>query len=151
MLLHPYPDKNYRAKVFRYLKIWLLLGLLLSVFGIMYAVLGEAKAEARKLSLNNIMEYTKDVAKCVRKIQGISWDSNQEPNLAYYNVYRGEADTKEILEWSFLGNTEHTKEKRLFFKLGRDDRKKIYAYRVTAVDIHGTESEPSKIISCLKQ
>ena len=151
MLLHPYPDKNYVAKFIRYLKIWLLIGFLLGLFTMIYIILTPgAEVEAKKLSFNDIMGYTKEVARCLRNINSISWDSNQEPDLAYYNVYRGKLDKKELIEWTFLGNTEQSNDKRLSYQLGKEDRQNLYFYRVTAVDISGIESKPSKSISCLK-
>ena len=153
MILHHYPDKNYREKLLRYLKIWLLVGFLLGLILLVYAMTGGTdKAEAKKRpSFNEIIEYTQDVGRCVKTLKGLRWDSNTEPDLAYYNVYRGELDNKNLIDWKFLGNTEHTQESIIYYKLGKDDRKNFFFYRVTAIDLSGLESKPSEVFSCLNQ
>jgi len=70
----------------------------------------------------------------------LSWDQNEEEDLAGYRVWRREEGTEEI----HLLTQEPIKESA--YNDREVEKGKMYAYAVTAVDISGNESRVSKII-----
>ncbi len=66
------------------------------------------------------------------------WQSNREPDLAFYKIYRG----VDSLNFSYIGKANEN----MFTDKGLD-YDTTYYYYVTAVDNSGNESEPSSIVS----
>jgi len=73
----------------------------------------------------------------------LEWDSNTEPDMSHYNIYRSDDDGN---TWVLVGQTPHTGAgKETFVDEAIPDGD--YRWRVTAVDLDGLESGPSNVVA----
>jgi len=77
--------------------------------------------------------------------EGISltWSKNEEEDLLGYNVYRVEGPVKRLL------NGEPLREERFLDREPPDLR--YFSYFVTAIDLSGNESEPSREVIVVRE